>query len=174
MTKTVVQAVRRPLSLVAFGGLAFLVLLLAACGSTAATPASSGSSSASSGSSSSGGMNSGSANSGGMNSGSANPDSANPGSMGKSSVMTISIKESHGTSGDVYTFDPARITVKQGDTITIENLSDELQDIDQGDAVKAGVDVVIPLNKSGTMTFKNAGTFTLKSEKGATLTVTVQ
>ncbi|HEU5368501.1 MAG TPA: hypothetical protein VFU69_08560 [Ktedonobacterales bacterium] len=142
-------SVRRPSSWLAFGCLVFLALALAACGSNAA---SSPSASSPSGSAS-------------------NASSAN---NAKTSTMTIAIKESHGASGDVYTFDPLSITVQQGDTITIQNLTDELQDIDQGDAVKAGVDVVIPINQSGTMTFNVAGTFTIKSEKGATLTVTVQ
>ena len=90
------------------------------------------------------------------------------------SVMSVAITETHTASGDVYTFDPASITVKKGDTITIQNRSDELQDIDQGDAQKAGVDVAIPINQSATMTFNIAGTFTITSEKGASLTVTVQ
>ena len=93
---------------------------------------------------------------------------------GHTSVMTVAIKESHGASRDVYSFDPASITVHKGDTITIENHSDELQDIDQGDAQKAGVDVAIPINQSATMTFNTSGTFTISSEKGATITVTVQ
>ena len=90
------------------------------------------------------------------------------------STTTISIRETQGASGDVYMFDPARITVKKGQTITIQNRSDEMQDIDQGDAQKAGVDVAIPVNQSATMTFNVAGTFTIQSEKGATLTVIVQ
>ncbi len=90
------------------------------------------------------------------------------------SVMTIAIHETQGASGDVYMFDPASITVKMGDTITIQNRSDEMQDIDQGDAQKAGVDVAIPVNQSATMTFNVAGTFTIQSEKGAALTVIVQ
>ncbi len=91
------------------------------------------------------------------------------------SVMTVSIRESKDAAGqDVYMFDLASITVKKGDTITIQNRSDEMQDIDQGDAQKAGVDVAIPVNQSATMTFNVAGTFTIQSEKGATLTVTVQ
>lgn len=94
-------------------------------------------------------------------------------SNGHASVMTVTIKEHQGASGDVYTFDPASITVNKGDTITIENHSDELQDIDQGDAQKAGVDVAIPINQSATMTFNTPGTFTISSEKGATITVTV-
>lgn len=92
-----------------------------------------------------------------------------------SSVMTVAIRESKDASGqDVYAFDPASITLKKGDTITIQNRSDEMQDIDQGDAQKAGVDVAIPVNQSATMTFHVAGTFTIQSEKGATLTVIVQ
>lgn len=90
------------------------------------------------------------------------------------SVMTIAIHESQGMSGDVYMFDPASITVHKGDMITIQNRSDEMQDIDQGDAQKAGVDVAIPVNQSATMTFNVAGTFTIQSEKGASLTVIVQ
>jgi len=93
---------------------------------------------------------------------------------GKQSVMTVTVKESKGADGkDVYTFDPTSITVKKGDTITIQNQSDELQDMDQGDAQKAGVDVKIPVNESATATFNTVGTFSLQSEKGATLTVTV-
>jgi plastocyanin len=102
---------------------------------------------------------------------SADPNTSN---ASNASVMTVSIRETQGASGDVYMFDPASITVKKGDTITIQNRSDEMQDIDQGDAQKAGVDVAIPVNQSATMTFNIAGTFTIQSEKGATLTVTVQ
>lgn len=149
MMNTFALSIRRPPFWMAFGCLFFLVLALAACGSNGTSSPSASSSS-------------GSAN----NAGTAN--------NAKTSTMTISIKEGHDASGDVYTFDPLSITVQQGDTITIQNLTDELQDIDQGDAVKAGVDVVIPINQSGTMTFNTAGTFTIKSEKGATLTVTVQ
>jgi plastocyanin len=124
--------------------LGLLVLALAACGS--GNGSTSGSSSASN-----------------------NANSRN------ASVMTIAIKEGKGADGqDTYYFDPASITLHQGDTITIQNLSDELQDVDQGDAEAAGIDVVIPLNQSGTVTFNKVGTFTIKSEKGAALTVTVQ
>jgi plastocyanin len=91
-----------------------------------------------------------------------------------SPVMTVAIHETQGMSGDVYMFDPASINVHKGDSITIQNRSDELQDIDQGDAQKAGVDVAIPVNQSATMTFNVAGTFTIQSEKGAALTVNVQ
>ena len=92
----------------------------------------------------------------------------------KTSAMTVTIKEKKGADGkDTYSFDPTSITVKKGDTITIQNLSDEIQDIDMGDAQKAGVDVVIPVGGSGTATFKNSGTFMLQSEKGATITAIV-
>jgi plastocyanin len=88
--------------------------------------------------------------------------------------MTVNIRENQGASGDVYMFDPASITIKKGDTITVQNRSDEMQDIDQGDAQKAGVDVAIPVNQSAMMTFNVAGSFTIRSEKGATITITVQ
>ncbi|MBO0796427.1 MAG: hypothetical protein J2P36_36520 [Ktedonobacteraceae bacterium] len=147
MLTSVVASSRRPVSWMIFGCLAILVFALAACGGDA-TPTS----------------NSASTSSNGNNSTNAS-----------AAKMTIAIKESKDSDGkDVYRFDPPSITVKMGDTVTVQNLSDELQDIDQGDAVAAGVDVVIPLNQSGTMTFNKAGTFTIKSEKGATLTVTVQ
>jgi plastocyanin len=89
-------------------------------------------------------------------------------------VMTVMVKEKHADAGDTYMFDPSSITVHKGDSITITNQSDELQDIDQGDATKAGIDAKVPVNQSTTATFNTAGTFTLKSEKGATITVTVQ
>lgn len=144
MMKSFVPSARRPISWMLLSCLSLLLLALAACGSGDA--GSSGSSSASN---------------------SANSRNA--------SVMTIAIKEGKGANGqDVYYFDPASITLQKGDTITIQNLSDELQDVDQGDAAQAGVDVVVPLNQSGTVTFNKVGTFTIKSEKGATLTVTVQ
>lgn len=96
-------------------------------------------------------------------------------SSGNTSAMNIAIRESKDASGkDVYSFDPTSITLKKGDTITVQNRSDELQDIDQGDAHKAGVDVAVPINQSATMTFNTPGTFTIVSEKGATITVTVQ
>lgn len=86
----------------------------------------------------------------------------------------VNIKESKGSSGDVYTCDPTSITVKKGDSVTFTNQSDEKQDFDQGDAKKAGVDFVLDLNGSKAVQFNTAGTFMLKSEKGATITVTVQ
>ena len=90
------------------------------------------------------------------------------------SSVTVNIKESKAGSGDVYTCDPTSITVKSGDTVTFTNQSDEIQDFDQGDAQKAGVDFKMDLNQSVQVTFKTAGTFTIKSEKGAIITVTVQ
>lgn len=102
------------------------------------------------------------------------PSQANQSSSSSAnSVMTVMVKEKQGPSGDVYTFDPSTITLHKGDTITITNQSDELQDVDQGDAMKAGIDVKVPVNQSATATFNSMGTFTLKSEKGATITVTV-
>lgn len=88
---------------------------------------------------------------------------------------TVHVKETK-TAGqaDEYMCDPASITIKKGDTVTIANDSDELQDFDAGDAQKAGVDKAVPINQSGSMQFNTTGTFTIKSEKGATLTVTVQ
>lgn len=90
------------------------------------------------------------------------------------SSQTVNIKETKGASGDVYTCDPTSITVSKGSSVTFTNQSDENQDFDQGDAQKAGVDFVLGLNQSKDVTFNNAGTFTIKSEKGATITVTVQ
>jgi plastocyanin len=139
-------------SWILLGCLAMLMLVLAACGGDSGSAASSSSNTSASGSSS------------------------NTSASSAKSVMTVMIKETKGATSnkDVYTFSPATITIKKGDTITIENDSDELQDIDKGDAQKAGVDKAIPVNQSGTMTFNTAGTFTLQSEKGATITVTVQ
>ena len=135
---------RRPMAWMVVVSLAVLALVLTACGSD------SGSSTASS---------------------TGNPAS----SAGSASVMTVNVKESKGaTGGDVYSCDPTTITVKKGDSVTFTNMSDENQDFDQGDSVKAGVDFKIGLNQSIPTTFKTAGTFTIKSEKGATFTVTVQ
>lgn len=91
-----------------------------------------------------------------------------------SSVATVKIKETKGANGDVYMCDPDTLTVHKGDTVTFTNTSDETQDFDQGDAEKAGVDFVMAINQSTTATFNVVGTFTIKSEKGATITVTVQ
>jgi len=141
-------------SWILLGCLAMLMLVLAACGGDSGSAASSSSS----------------------NTNASSSNSSSSSSNATASVMTVKIKEQKGATSDkdVYSFDPTTITVKKGDTITIENDSDELQDIDAGDAQKAGVDKAIPINQSGTMTFNNPGTFTIKSEKGATITVTVQ
>ncbi|GHO46203.1 cupredoxin domain-containing protein [Ktedonospora formicarum] len=90
------------------------------------------------------------------------------------STTAITIKESRGPSGDVYTFDPTTLTVKKGDKVTIENQTDEVQEITGGDASKAGVNVKIPINEKATTTFNTAGTFTIKTNKEATITVQVQ
>lgn len=91
------------------------------------------------------------------------------------SVATVNIKETKGADGkDVYSCDPLTLSVKVGDTVTFTNMSDEIQDFDQGDAQKAGVDFKMNLNQSTTATFKTAGTFKIMSEKGAAITVTVQ
>lgn len=157
MFATIIQPLRRKTPWMILLCLSVLALLLAACG---------GGDSGSSGSSQSNTASSSQSNSG--------SSSSNAQSSGSSSKMTVSIKESKGSSGDVYTFDPATITLHKGDSITIQNESDENQDIDKGDASKAGVDVMVPINQSGTATFNTPGTFTLVSEKGAKITVTVQ
>src|SRR5579875_2009175 len=92
-----------------------------------------------------------------------------------SSGTTVQINEVK-TAGkpDQYMFSPASITVKKGTTVTVVNNSDEVQDIDAGDAQKAGVDKVVAIGQSGTITFNVTGTFAIESEKGAKLTVTVQ
>ena len=90
--------------------------------------------------------------------------------------QTVTIKETPGASGpasDVYFCDPASITVNKGDTVTFTNKSDELQDFDQGDYKKAGVDFKIPVNQSVQVTFNTSGTFTILSEKKASIKVTV-
>jgi plastocyanin len=75
---------------------------------------------------------------------------------------------------DVYRCDPKTLTVKKGDAVTFTNMTDEIQDFDQGDVQQAGIDLRLPLNQSATVTFNTSGTFTITSEKGATITVTVQ
>lgn len=92
---------------------------------------------------------------------------------GGSSPQTVNINETHAASGDVYVCAPTSITINKGDTVNFTNNSDENQDFDQGDAQKAGVDFVVAINGSKSVTFNNSGTFTIKSEKGATITVTV-
>lgn len=146
--------------------LVMLMFVVAACG---------GSGSSDSASSYNSGSNAGSGNTSAGSSNSGSSSNTSSSSSGKSSVMTVMVREKKDPGkSDMYFFDPTSIKIKKGDTITIQNESDELQDIDQGDAQKAGVDAAIPINQSATMTFNNTGTFTLKSEKGATITVTVQ
>jgi len=87
--------------------------------------------------------------------------------------QVVTVKETKGASGDVYTCDPATISVKVGEKVQFTNMSDETQDFDQGQNKEAGVDFVMAINQSTTATFKTAGTFTIKSEKGASFTVTV-
>jgi len=118
----------------------------------------------------------------GGDSGSASSSTASGGSSsssqstGSSSAgTTVMIKETKGANGkDQYMFDQTTLTVKTGDTVSFQNQSDELQDIDGGDAAKAGIDVAVPVNQTGKVTFNKAGTFKISSEKGATMTVTVQ
>ena len=113
----------------------------------------------------------------GGDSGSSSSTTASGGSSGSSTAAgkTVMIKETKGADGkDKYDFDQTTLTVKAGDTVTFQNQSDEDQAINGGDAAKAGVDVTVPVNKSGTATFKNAGTFKIDTNKGATMTVTVQ
>lgn len=87
----------------------------------------------------------------------------------------ITIKENKGVDQkNVYIFDPETLTVKKGDTVTIQNSSDKLQTIDQGDATQAGINASVSPDKSEMVTFNKAGTFTLRSSTGATITVTVQ
>jgi plastocyanin len=110
----------------------------------------------------------------GGDSGSASSSTASGGSSAGTGT-TVMIKETKGTDGkDQYSFDQTTLTVKAGDTVTFQNQSDELQDIDGGDAAKAGIDVKVPVNQSASATFKTPGTFKISSEKGAEMTITVQ
>lgn len=90
-------------------------------------------------------------------------------------AATVTVKESQ-TKGqaDVYRCDPTTLTVKKGDSVTFTNMTDEIQDFDQGDVQQAGVDFKLALGQSATVTFNTPGTFKITSEKGATITVTVQ
>jgi plastocyanin len=118
----------------------------------------------------------------GGDSGSASSTTASGGSSSSSQSTgsstagtTVMIKETKDAAGkDKYDFDQTTLTVKAGDTVTFQNQSDELQDIDGGDSAKAGIDVKVPVNQSASATFKTPGTFKISSEKGATMTVTVQ
>src|SRR5947207_2848749 len=83
----------------------------------------------------------------GGDSGSSSSTTASGGSSGSSTAAgkTVMIKETKGADGkDKYDFDQTTLTVKAGDTVTFQNQSDELQDIDGGDAAKAGIDVKVP------------------------------
>ena len=93
---------------------------------------------------------------------------------GGGSSASVNVNETHASSGDTYACDPTTLTVNKGDTVTFKNNSDELQDFDEGDASKAGVDFKIPVNESKDVVFNSTGTFAIKSEKGATSTVTVK
>src|SRR5258708_5215093 len=54
-----------------------------------------------------------------------------------STGTSINIREKKDGSGnDTYSFDPATISVNKGETLTIVNLSDEVQDVNEGDASK--------------------------------------
>src|SRR5215469_12268635 len=88
-------------------------------------------------------------------------------------AATVNINETQSSSGDVYTCAPTSITVNKGDTVNFTNNSDENQDFDQGDAQKANADFVVAINGTKSVTFNTSGTFTIKSEKGATIKVTV-
>ena len=90
-----------------------------------------------------------------------------------SSPVSVKINETHASSGDVYVCDPTSITINKGDTVNFTNNSDENQDFDQGDAQKAGVDFVVAINGSKSVTFNTSGNFAVKSEKGANITVKV-
>jgi plastocyanin len=144
MNKLFSKSIRRPTWL-ACVGLCILVFALAACGG---------------------------------DSGNGSANSSSGATATPASVATVMIKETKGSGpgdqGDVYSCDPTTLTVHKGDTVTFTNQSDQTQDFDQGDAQKAGVDFVMAINQSTTVKFNVTGTFTIKSEKGATITVTVQ
>src|SRR2546429_414480 len=65
-----------------------------------------------------------------------------------SAAASVTVKEQKGASGDVYSCDPTTISIKKGDTVSFTNQTDEIQDFDQGDAQKAGVDFKMDLNQS--------------------------
>jgi plastocyanin len=94
---------------------------------------------------------------------------------GDMAASKVNVKESKADGkDDVYTCDPLTVTIKKGESIDFTNQTDEVQDFDMGDAMKAGVDFKLALNETKTVKFDTAGTFALTSEKGATITVTVQ
>ena len=144
MVKRLYARTHRSTYLLAFACLMLIVFALAACGGDTMSASNTASSSTSS-------------------------NSSNP-----APAATVNIKETKDSAGkDVYSCDPQTISIKVGDTVSFTNQSDEIQDFDQGDAQKAGVDFKMNLNQSTTATFKTAGTFTIKSEKGAIIAVTV-
>jgi plastocyanin len=141
------RSIRLSASWVVFGSLFILIFGLAACG--------------------------------GDNTGTSSSTSSTSSNSSMSSTVTpaatVAVKESR-TQGqtDVYKCDPSTLTIKKGDSVTFTNMSDEIQDFDMGDTQKAGVDFKLALNQSATVTFNTPGTFNITSEKGATITVTVQ
>ena len=149
MVKQLSMSARRSTHLMVLACLMIVIFALAACGGDNMSTSTSSSGNAATGNNSNG-------------------------SNGAASVATINIKEKQGASGDVYMCDPETLKVKKGDTVTFANQSDEIQDFDQGDAQKAGVDFKMNLNQSTTATFNTVGTFVIKSEKGAKITVTVE
>ncbi len=144
------QVIRRSFPLMLFVCLAMLGLTLTACGggsSSASTQTSTQSSTSAQGSTSS-----------------------------SAPAATVNIRETKGANdaGDQYRCDPTTLTVKKGDSVTFTNLTDETQDFSQSDEQKAGVDILLKLNQSSTVTFNTTGTFMLQSSKNAQITVTVQ
>ncbi len=142
-----IRSVRRPVGWITFVSLLILVFTLTACGGSSTSTSSTTS---------------------GTSSNTASSSKATP-------AATIAVRESK-TQGqlDVYRCDPKTLTVKKGNAVTFTNMTDEIQDFDQGDVQQAGIDLRLPLNQSATVTFNTSGTFTITSEKGATITVTVQ
>jgi plastocyanin len=185
MFTSMVRPVRRPVFWMVGMCLLILVSSLAACGgdtgsSSSTTSTSNGANTTSSGSnvndvSTASSVGTASTDSTASSMGTASSaGTATDATVTTNGKMTIVIKESKSSDGkDTYVFDPATITVKKGEVVTVQNSSNKLQNIDQGDAVKAGVETNVALNKLSTMTFNKVGTFTLKSAEGAVLDVTV-
>jgi plastocyanin len=141
------RSVRRPASWAVFASLLIVVFGLAACGADNTSTSSTTSSTSSTPSKSS----------------------------NATSAATVAVRESRiQGQPDVYRCDPNALTLKKGDSVTFTNMTDEIQDFDQGDVQQAGIDLRLPLSQSATVTFHTPGTFTITSEKGATITVTVQ
>jgi len=150
MGKSLFQLLYRPASWLACVSLLVLLGMLAACGSDSAnTTAAPGTAK------------------------DASSAASNSTKATVTSAMTVMIKESVVAGKDQYSIDPATITVKKGDTIALQNASDDDQDFDGGDAAKAGVDVIVPGHGSVNVTFNNVGTFAIKSKLGTVLNVIV-